>query len=437
MCNYHKKQRKAQTMRLDIGRFTVRELRFATNTEFSKGVLSINRKELKTLLENDKKLKRVSIDIANPGDDTRIIHILDTVEPRVKLSGGGIFPGTLGPPLTVGEGRTNRLSGMAVVETAKLAPPQTGLLVANEAILDMSGVGAGCSPFSGFYNVVLSFEPADELAIMEYEASIRQAALKASVYLAETTRRLEPDKVDTYELIPVDSSLPKVIYIYLVASHGFLSDTLLYGKSVFGLTPTIIHPNEIMDGAIVSANYGGAGTRNPTYLHLNNPVIQQLYERHGKELNFLGVVLSWPGANALEEKERSSAYAAKIAKLLGAQGVILTHEGAGHGSVDVMRICQRCEEMEMKVVIVINEMAGADGSDFGLVDAVPEANAIVSTGNRDEMIALPTKARVLGGDELIVPGVKAAPSESFSVTFNSIFGSTNQGGMHNITALQH
>src|SRR3989304_5455299 len=105
-------------MRLDIGTYKVKEVRLASNTGLDKGILSINGEELKELLKEDKNLREVSIGIASPGEDTRIIHILDAIEPRVKLDGGGIFPGLLGPPLTVGEGRTNRLGGVAVMETA-------------------------------------------------------------------------------------------------------------------------------------------------------------------------------------------------------------------------------------------------------------------------------------------------------------------------------
>src|ERR1043166_7628639 len=376
-------------MRLDLATYDVREVRFASRTTFNSGTLSVNRDELKSLLEEDKILKRVAIDLARPGENTRIVHILDTLEPRIKLRGGTIFPGFLGPPLTVGSGRTNRLSGVAIMETAKLPPPQTGLLMVNECIVDMSGIGADYTPFSKLFNLVLCFESADGVPLTQYEASIRKAGLKASLYLAETTKSLAPDQLTSYELPPTKSDLPKVVYVYHTASHGFLVETFLYGKSVFGLTTTLLHPNETMDGAIVSANYGGAGTRNPTYVHLNNPVIRQLYDRHGKDLNFLGVIVSWPGSNSLEEKERSASYAAKTAKLLGAEGVILSHEGAGHTGVDVMRTCQRCEEMGMKVVFIINEMAGVDGGDFGLVDFVREANAIVSAGNRDDVLELP------------------------------------------------
>ena len=71
------------------------------------------------------------------------------------------------------------------------------------------------------------------------------------------------------------------------------------------------------------------------------------------------------------------------------------------------------------------------------MDFVREANAIVSAGNRDDTVELPVMANVLGGKEVIIPGVNAAPGGRFSVSLNSIYGSTNQCGFHNISALQY
>src|ERR1051325_10210291 len=107
-------------MRLELATFNVRDVRFAKHSTFDSGVLSVHRDELRNLLLEDKNLKSVTIDLARPGQNTRIVHILDTLEPRIKLSGGTIFPGFLGAPLTVGSGRTNRLSGLSIMETATL-----------------------------------------------------------------------------------------------------------------------------------------------------------------------------------------------------------------------------------------------------------------------------------------------------------------------------
>ena len=94
-------------MRLELGSFQVRDVVFSDRTMFHDGVLSVNKTELLDYLSKDSPFKTIEIDIARPGEETRIVHALDIVEPRTKISGPGcVFPGFLGPPLTVGKGRT-------------------------------------------------------------------------------------------------------------------------------------------------------------------------------------------------------------------------------------------------------------------------------------------------------------------------------------------
>ena len=88
--------------------------------------------------EIDHRITEVKLDIALPGEKTRIMPVKDVVEPRVKVSGKGhIFPGrNAGENDIVGEGRTHVLKGMAVMTTGKVVGFQEG-------IIDMSGPGAG------------------------------------------------------------------------------------------------------------------------------------------------------------------------------------------------------------------------------------------------------------------------------------------------------
>jgi glycine reductase len=107
-------------MRLEVGRFGVREVRLGNRTALHDGVLSVDRRALVAHLLEDPRLTDVGVGIARPGDSIRIIHILDTVEPRVKVSGGSDFPGIMGPPDLTGSGRTNRLEGVAVLGTGNI-----------------------------------------------------------------------------------------------------------------------------------------------------------------------------------------------------------------------------------------------------------------------------------------------------------------------------
>jgi glycine reductase len=76
--------------------------------------------------------------------------------------------------------------------------------------------------------------------------------------------------------------------------------------------------------------------------------------------------------------------------------VVFTLGGAGNNVTEVMLAIQECERRGIKTVLITWEHAGPDGADYPLPFAVPEAVAIVSTGNLDEPLALPAMARVAG-----------------------------------------
>ena len=50
-------------------------------------------------------------------------------------------------------------------------------------------------------------------------------------------------------------------------------------------SPTLIHPNEELDGAVISGNCVAACDKITTYQHQNNACILDLYSRHGKDIN--------------------------------------------------------------------------------------------------------------------------------------------------------
>ncbi len=70
----------------------------------------------------------------------------------------------------------------------------------------------------------------------------------------------------------------------MLQTQGLLHDTYVYGVDAKQIVPTILYPTEIMDGAIVSGNCVPACDKNPTYVHLNNGVIEDLYKNMVKKL---------------------------------------------------------------------------------------------------------------------------------------------------------
>lgn len=78
----------------------------------------------------------------------------------------------------------------------------------------------------------------------------------------------------------------------MLQSQGLLHDTYVYGVDAKKTLSTLMTPTEIMDGAIVSGNCVSACDKNPTYVHENNPVIHDLFEEHGKTINFVCHILT-------------------------------------------------------------------------------------------------------------------------------------------------
>ena len=420
-------------MRLELASYHIKRLEFADHTRYEAGVLSIDKDKLVAILTEEFPIDKVDIALAHPGDETRIIHILDTIEPRYKVAGDGrVFSGLLGPPDTVGSGRTHRLQGMAIMATAQVPNPVTGLLQPREAIVDMSGPAAPYSPFSETANLVVTFHPAPDVDNADFDQALRLANLRAAEYLAKVTGDLSPDDLQIFELTETDPALPRIVYLYQAQSQGIYSDTYLYGKAIQDMVPTIIHPNEVMDGALVSGNYVYACFKNPTYLHCNNPVIEKLYAEHGKSLNFAGVVL-YRGHNYTQaEKQRAGNYAAKLTQLLQADGVILTGEGGGNSAIDMMLALQECERLGIKTTVITYELGGPEGQDFPLVHGVPEAEAIVSTGSVDKALALPAMSNVLGGGNFLDNGHPA--NEARDLSYDYLYCIANQLGIGRLMA---
>ena len=418
-------------MRLEIARFGVTDVRPGDDTALRDGVLTVNARELTARLLRDPNLTRAGVQIARPGESVRIIHILDAVAPALKVAGGPDFAGLLGPPELVGSGRTHRLEGVAVLSTCDV-PGATDSQGLKEAIVDLSGPGAPYTPFGKTVNVVLELAVVPGLPMPEAVASIRRAGLEAAVFLADTTRRLTPESVETLELGEADPALPRVAYVMPSMSEGEVHTTFFYGRSVQSL-PAVVHPNEILDGALVSADYWIAGHRSPTYLYQNEPVIRALYHRHARDLAFVGVLLCRSLITSQHEKTRQAVQAAKVARMLKVDGAVITMSNGGHAYVDQMLLCQKLEQAGVRTVLGVDEYSDSDGRDFPLVTYVPEATAIVSVGNQEEIVQWPAVERVLGGDRFLAgnlqeKGFQRKPEEPLTVALRQIYCSTNQLG---------
>jgi glycine reductase len=425
-------------MRLELGKIKINDVKLGDVTKVDKGVLYINEKEIVNHVLEDDHIKSVKIELAKPGEATRITPVKDVIEPRVKVEGrGGVFPGLVSKVTTVGEGRTHVLSGTAVVTCGKIVGFQEG-------IIDMSGPGAEYTPFSKTINVCLVIEPVDNLLQHDYEAAVRMAGLKVATLIGKAGKDVKPDEVEVYETKTLKESvaefpkLPKVAYVYMLQTQGLLHDTYVYGVDAKKIVPTFVYPTEVMDGAVLSGNCVSACDKNTSYHHQNNPVINEMYAKHGKDFNFVGVILTNENVY-LADKERSSDWTAKLCKFLGLDAVIISQEGFGNPDTDLIMNCKKIEMEGIKTVIITDEYAGRDGASQSLADADPRADATVTGGNANELILLPAMKKVIGMLDYTdkIAGSFAGslrPDGSIEAEIQVITGATNELGFNKISA---
>lgn len=382
-------------MRLELGKIHINDVQFGEVTKVENGVLYVNSEEIKRIVLEDDMIKSVKVELARPGESIRIAPVKDVIEPRVKVSGkGAIFPGMINKVKTVGSGRTHALVGSTVITCGKIVGFQEG-------IIDMSGPVAEYTPFSKTNNVCVVLEPREGLETHEYEGAARMAGLRVATYIGEAGRNVEPDELVVYETKPYLEQvkqypdLPKVGYIHMLQSQGLLHDTYYYGVDAKQIVPTLMCPTEIMDGAITSGNCVAPCDKVTTFHHLNNPVIEDLYKRHGKDVNFIGVILTNENV-FLADKERCSDMVGNLVEFLGLDGVLITEEGYGNPDTDLMMNCKKATLAGAKVVLITDEFPGRDGKSQSLADATSEADALVSCGQGNIIINFPPMDRVIG-----------------------------------------
>ena len=425
-------------MRLEMGNIYIKDIQFADTSKIEDGILYVDKGAVKAVALEDEHIKTVTFDIAKPGESVRITPVKDVIEPRVKVEGkGGVFPGIISKVDTVGSGKTYALKGMAVVTAGRIVGFQEG-------IIDMTGPGADYTPFSKTLNLVMVCEPVEGIKQHEYEKAVRFAGFRVAAYIGELARNLTPDETKVYETCGIKEgitqypNLPRVAYVQMLQSQGLLHDTYVYGVDAKKIVPTILSPTEIMDGAIVSGNCVSACDKNPTYVHENNPVVHDLFEEHGKTLNFVCQIITNENVY-LADKERSSDWTAKLCKMLDLDGVIVSQEGFGNPDTDLIMNCKKIEAEGIKTVIITDEYAGRDGKSQSLADADVAADAVVTGGNANEVVILPKLDKVIGTLDYVTKIAGASEDTlredgSLEVELQVITGATNETGFNKLSA---
>jgi betaine reductase complex component B subunit alpha len=413
-------------MKLEIGNFHVTDIVFGDETSYKKGVLTINKKEAVEFVLEDEHITEADLLIVKPGDNVRLVPVKEAIECRVKVNGSTLFPGVTGDVVPVGNGRTHALKDCSLLVVGKhWGGFQDGLI-------DMGGEGAKYTYYSQLKNIVLVGDTDENFEKNEQQKknhALRWAGHKLAEYIGTCVKDLEPEDIESFELDPVTKrsddlkKLPSMVFVMQPQSQmeemGY--NDLVYGWDMNHMVPTFMHPNEVLDGAVISGSFMPVSSKWSTYDFQNNPTIKELYAAHGKTINFLGVIMSNLNV-ALEQKNRSALFVAQMAKSLGADGAIVAEEGYGNPDADFIACIVALEDAGVKTVGITNECTGRDGESQPLVALDVKADAIVSCGNVSELIELPAVETVIGeleslsrdglsggwsNDELMGPSVRA------------------------------
>ncbi|MDP3061923.1 MAG: glycine/sarcosine/betaine reductase component B subunit [Chloroflexota bacterium] len=390
-------------MRLELANYQTNDVQLGARTRWHDGVLEIDRGALLDLIRQDKLVERADVQIARPGESTRIITTRDVIEPRVKVVGDGVaYPGVLGRPVaTVGQGRTNRLGGMTLMSCAQQQDSrQYGLISSHRPrtaygnFVDMSGPCA-TSPYASTVNVCLIVEPASHLEPDPANRVVQSAVLRVQDYLAKTTVEEQPTDIEVFDLTP-RPGLPGVVYIHSIVSSEAITrnpDSTL-STAVYGITrltqPWFLNPLEVLDGACFG-NFGGWLT-----WPLTNTIVPLMCRRHGKDYNLLAAIM----VRTMWEEERMKVLmgnrAAFLAKTMGAVGAIVTPTLRGQRFLDTICVVEACERAGIKTVLITEEEDDEDGAAPPMLVASSDVVAVVSTGNGSAPGPFPPVVTVIG-----------------------------------------
>jgi sarcosine reductase len=385
---------------LEVITHVVAESSRGRRTLWEPGRLTVSETELKPLWTGLPGVLGVELHVVRPGDPVRLVNVLDAVEPTIKVeSPMATFPGALGACEAAGAGKTRRLAGLAVIGVANIRASheisQLDVVPDGDAVIDMAGPAADYSYWSSTQNLVLCFDCDPSVHLPDVDRSIRRATLECARALAgQVPSEAGPDDVETFSLGPAEDA-PPVCVILQVAAEGPLVDTYLYGASLKGAVPTVLDPREVLDGALTAGQYDWAGVRNPTHFYQRSDLLLRLLRAHGSDVDLRGVVLTLAYLPSAAEKERMAMMAAKLARQLGCGGAILTTFSSGNSQTDTMLTCRACEHLGIRTVALLAE------TNAGLTDHVPEADALVSVGNEEELLPPWEPDEVIGGDVLL------------------------------------
>ena len=407
----------------------------SAQTGLTGAMLSIDQDELRQLVLEDSSFESVNFEIARPGESLRAGPVFDIVEPRAKAPGGSPdWPGILGAPHTAGGGTTHVLQGVAVTAVREDSPGESR--GATGYVLEMSGAPAAGSHYATLNHLIIVPHSKAGTPAHARHRAYRLAQLKIAAHLARAALNEIPARtlvLDT-AIGAERAGLTRVAYVGQIFSRQRKpeqDESILYGADTDGMLPTVLHPNEWLDGALVPSYHVSLGGAE-TYFYQNHPVIMELYRRHlAGELNFAGSVAAIASADNID-RERNTQFAANLVKwALAADAAVLTKFGGGVPHTDLAETARLLEIMGVKTAVQVTDLARDHRVESALLFNFPEVNAIVCVGGNDTHWQLPQVERVIAANS----GMAELLAGPFEIDSLNVIGVANQQGASRLRSM--
>ena len=422
-------------MQLTLAIHPITEIRFGENTRLDGTVLVTAKDELYRLASQVPGIESVDFEIVRPGESCRAGPIFDIVEPRAKAPGGSPdWPGILGAPQTAGSGTTHVLNGAAVTLLREESPGESRGVTG--FVLEMSGEVAPASHYAQLIHLIIIPHSKPGLPVHAQQKDYRLAQLQIAVHLARAALDTTPELTQQFDLSAAENltASPRVAYVGQIFSRQRkpeADEPILYGSDTEGMLPTLLHPNEWLDGALVPSYHTSLGGAE-TYFYQNHPVIAELYRRHrARELNFAGTVATIASADNLD-RERNTRFAAHLVKwALKADAAVLTKFGGGVPHTDLAETARLLECNGIKTAVQVTDLARDRRVESALLFNFPEVNAIVCIGGNSTQWKLPAVERVIAANSALAE-LLAGP---FEIDSHNVIGVANQQGASRLRSM--
>jgi glycine reductase len=283
--------------------------------------------------------------------------------------------------------------------------------------------------------IVVPHTKADLQAHSRHKA-YRLAQLKVAVQLAHAAFASRPAITEVLDnsFSHDRADLPRFAYVGQIFSRQRkpeAEESILYGADTDGMLPTLLHPNEWLDGAVLPSYHVSLGGAE-TYFYQNHPVISALYRRHqARELNFAGTVATVASADNFD-RERTTRFAANLVKwALKADAAVLTKYGGGVPHSDLSETARLLERDGIKTSVQVTDLARDHRVESALLFNYPEVDAIVCIGGNSTGWKLPPVARVIAANS----GLAELLAGPFEIDSLNVVGVANQQGASRLRSM--